>query len=82
MHIRDQSPVPVPEQYDQIILRDGHCIVLLQHLNDVIMGVYSFELVCHISILRMLVNALLCFQIEPFRLSIRSASLGFCEYLT
>ena len=80
VHIRDQGPVPVPQQYDKIILRDGHYIFLLRHLNDVGLGVDSFESVCHISFLRMLVNALLCFQIKPFRLSI--PVLGCCEYLT
>ena len=74
-----KAPSPYQSCKIKITLRDGHYILLLQHVNDVIKGIDSFESVRHISTLRMLVHALLGYQIKPFRMSI--PALGCCEFL-
>ena len=74
-----KAPSPYQKSTIKITLLDGHYVVLLQHLNDVIKGVDSFESVRHISPLRKLVHALLGYQIKPFRMSI--PALGCCEFL-
>ena len=74
-----KAPSPYQSSMIKITLRDGHYILLLEHLNDVIKGIDSFESVRHISPLRRLVHALLGYQIKPFRMSI--LALDCCEFL-
>ena len=73
VQIRDRRPVPAPEQY----------ILLFQHFNDDVTtssrGIDSFKSVRHISLLRMLVQALLRYQIKRHRMSI--PALGCCKFL-
>ena len=63
----------------KITLHDGHYVLPFQHLNDVVKWNDSFESVCHISPLRILVHALLGYQIKPFRINIPAR--GCCEIL-
>jgi len=74
-----KAPSPYQKTTIKITLRDGHYVLLLEHLNDVVKGIDSFESVRHISPLRILVHALLGYQIKPFRMSI--PALGCCEFL-
>ena len=74
-----KAPSPYQSSMIKITLRDGHYILLLEHLNDVIKGIDSFESVRHISPLRRLVHALLGYQVKPFRMSIQA--LDCCEFL-
>ncbi len=74
-----KAPSPYQRSTIKITLRDGHYILLLQHLNDVIKGIDCFESVRHISPLRLLVHALLGYQIKPFRMYI--PAMGCCDFL-
>ena len=61
---------------------DGHYLILLEHVNDVIKEFDGFENIRHISPLRDLVLALLGYQKEPFRMYISSIpKFGCCEIL-
>jgi hypothetical protein len=63
----------------KVTLRDGHYLVLLNHVNDVIKGVDSFESVRHRSSLRTLVLALVGYQSKPFIMSF--PALDCCEFV-
>jgi hypothetical protein len=73
------APYPFRSREIKVSLHDGHYLVLLQHVNDVIKGIDSFESVHQVSPLRMLVLALLGYQNKPFRMSI--SALDCCEFL-
>ena len=73
------APRPFQSTEIKVSLRDGHYLVLLNHVNDVIKGIDSFESVRNFSSLRMLVLALLGHQEKPFRISI--PALNCCEFL-
>jgi hypothetical protein len=74
------APSPYERSTIKIALHDGHYVLLLEHLNDVIKGIDTFDSVRHISPLRILVHALLGYQIKPFRIKIPAR--GCCEFLT
>lgn len=73
------APGPYKSMEIKVTLRDGHYLVLLNHVNDVIKGIDSFESVRHLSSLRKLVLALLGYQIKPFRMCI--PAMDCCEFL-
>ena len=70
------APSPFESTEIKVSLRDGHYLVLLNHVNDVIKGTDSVR---NFSSLRMLVLALLGHQEKPFRISI--PALNCCEFL-
>ena len=74
-----KAPCPFESRTIRVSLHDGHYLVLLHHVNDVIKEIDSFESVSHVSSLRMLVLALLGYQDKPFRMTI--PALGCCEFL-
>ena len=74
-----KAPSPYQRSTIKITLNDSHYVLVLEHLNDVVKGIDSFESVRHISPLRILVHALLGYQIKPFRINIPAR--GCCEFL-
>ena len=74
-----KAPFPFGSRTIKVSLHDGHYLVLLHHVNDVIKEIDSLESVRHVSSLRMLVLALLGYQDKPFRMSIHV--LDCCEFL-
>jgi hypothetical protein len=73
------APSPFKSSEIKVSLHDGHYLVLLNHVNDVIKGLDSFESVRHRSSLRTLVLALLGNQDKPFIMSI--PALDCCEFM-
>lgn len=73
------APRPFQSTEIKVSLCDGHYLVLLNHVHDVIKGIDSFESVRNLSSLRILVLALLGHQVKPFRMSI--PALNCTEFL-
>jgi hypothetical protein len=76
------APYPYHSIQIKVSLMDGHYLILLEHVNDVIKEFDGFENIRHISPLRDLVLALLGYKKEPFRMYISSIpKFGCCEIL-